>query len=117
MADSSSASSSGSYSDLDMREMAEWQMEVMKSFNVQELNELLQKKGKSAKGHKPQKAMEVAWCYTKEDIATWRRQRQTTEPPALMVNRGSRQASLQEFFPQLALLRTRVRPGAPHRTA
>ena len=95
MADSSSApSSSGSYTDADMRDLAEWQMEVMKSFNVQELDELLREKGKSVKGHKPQKAMEVAWCYTKEEIAEWRRNRQTTEPPAVMVKRGSQKRTM-----------------------
>ena len=71
-------------------------MEVTKTFKVAELDELLRAKGKTVKGMKAQKAMEVAWCYTKEEIATWRRQRQTTEPPALMLNRGSRQPTLDE---------------------
>ena len=92
-------SSSGSYSDVDMRDMAEWQMEVMKSFNVQELDELLLEKGKRVKGHKPQKAMEVAWCYTKEEIVEWRRKRKTTEPAAMRRTRGSsRQKTLDDFL-------------------
>ena len=97
----SAPSSSGSYSDMDMRDMAEWQVEVTKTFKVAELNKLLRAKSKSVKGKQAQKAMEVAWCYTKEEIATWRRQRQTTEPPALMVNRDnrdSRKRTLDEFF-------------------
>ena len=65
-------------------------------FEVSELDELLHKKGKIVKGRKEQKAMEVAWCYTKEEIATWRRQRRTTEPPAMMVNRSAK--TLDHFF-------------------
>ena len=84
---------------MNIRDMAEWQVEVTKTFKVAELDELLRVKGKTVKGMKAQKAMEVAWCYTKEEIAAWRRQRRTAGAPALMVNRGSRQASLQEFFP------------------
>ena len=45
---------------------------------------------------KAQKAMEVAWCYTKEAFAAWRRQR-PTEPPALMVNRDSRKRMISEW--------------------
>ena len=91
------ASSSGSYSDLDLRDLMQWQVEVMKIFKVSELDELLNKKGKIVKGRKEQKAMEVAWCYTKEEIATWRRQRQDLEPPALLANR-ERATTLDEFF-------------------
>ena len=105
----SAPSSSGSYSDVDMRDMAEWQVEVTKTFKVSELDELLRAKGKSAKGLKEEKAMEVAWCYTKEEIAEWRRQRQVTEPPALMVNRSSRQPTLDDFFPNLRCCHEYVR--------
>ena len=59
-------------------------------------------KGKTVKGMKAQKAMEVAWCYTKEEIAEWRRERKLTDPPALMVNRGSRQPTLDDFFSRVA---------------
>ena len=93
----SAPSSSGSYSDVDMRDMAGWQVEVTKTFKVSELDELLCAKGKKVKGMKAQKAMEVAWCYTKEEIAEWRRQRQVTEPPALLANRSSRQPTLDDF--------------------
>ena len=78
--------------------MAEWQVEVTKTFKVLELGELLHAKGKKVKGMKVQKAMEVACCYTKEEIAEWRRQRKVTETPALMVNRASRQPTLDEFM-------------------
>ena len=78
--------------------MAEWQVEVTKTCRVSELDELLRAKGKSIKGMKAEKAMEVAWCYTKEEIAEWRRQRKTIEPAALMVNRASRQSTLDDFF-------------------
>ena len=95
----SAPSSSASYSDADMRDMAEWQVVVTKTFKVSGLDEVLRAKSKSDKGMKAQKAMEVAWCYTKEEIAEWRRQRKVTKPPALMVNRGSRQPTLDDFFP------------------
>ena len=84
-----------------MRDMAEWQVEVTKTLKVAELDELLRAKGKKVKGMKAQKAMEVAWCYTKEEIAEWRRERQVTEPPAMMRNRSSRQQTLDDFFPNL----------------
>ena len=70
-------------------------------FKVAELDELLHKKGKRVKGRKEQKAMEVAWCYTKEEIDTWRRQRQDLEPPALLANRDNRDNranTLDEFL-------------------
>ena len=101
MADSSAPSSSGSYSDLDMREIMEWQVEVMKTFKVGELDELLSAKAKNVKGRKEQKAMEVAWLYTRDEISQWRRERQSTEPPALLVNRQKRtsdQGTLDKFF-------------------
>ena len=101
MADSSSASSSGSYTDVDMREIMEWQVEVMKSFNVKELDELLNLKGKSVKGLKAQKAMEVSWCYTKEEIKEWRRNTRQTDmtSPALLVKRQrTDQTTLDKFF-------------------
>ena len=83
---------------MDLREIMQWQVEVMKTFKVAELDELLSAKSKSVKGRKEQKAMEVAWCYTKEEIATWRRQRQAIEPPALLVNRDNRAKTLDEFL-------------------
>ena len=94
----SAPSSSGSYSDVDMRDMAEWQVEVTRTFKVAELDELLRVKSKKVKGMKAQKAMEVAWCYTKEEIAEWRRERKTIEPAAMMVNRRNRQTKLDEFM-------------------
>ena len=101
MADSAAPSSSGSYSDLDMREIMEWQVFVMKTFKVGELDELLSAKSKNVKGRKEQKAMEVAWLYTRDEISQWRRERQGTEPPALLVNRQKRtsdQGTLDKFF-------------------
>ena len=83
---------------MDLRDILQWQVEVTKTFKVAALDELLNAKGKSVKGRKEQKAMEVAWCYTKEEIATWRRQRQDLEPPALLVNRDNRAKTLDEFF-------------------
>ena len=94
----SAPSSSASYSDADMRDMVERQVEVTKTFKVSELDELLRAQGKKVKGMKAQKAMEVAWCYTKEEIAKWRRERKNIEPAALMRNRDSRKRTLDEFM-------------------
>ena len=77
--------------------MAEWQAEVSK-LKVAQLDELFGKKGIVPRGLKAEKVLEVAWNHTREEIATWRRQCRPAEPPAMMVNRGSRQASLNEFF-------------------
>ena len=75
----SAPSSSGSYTDVDMRDMAEWQTELSK-LKVAQLDELLGLKGIAAKGLKAEKVLEVAWNYTREEIATWRRQSKPTEP-------------------------------------
>ena len=90
----SSSSSNGSYFDLELRDIMEWQVEITKSFKVAELDELLRKKGKSVKGQKPAKALEVAWLYTREEITKWRRERQNSEPPALL----NRSAKTLEHF-------------------
>ena len=84
---------------MDMREIMEWQGGVSKTFKVSELQELLRAKNMSVNEMKQQKGMEVAWHYTKEEIADWRRKRRTPEPPALMVNRYTRQNTMNEFFP------------------
>ena len=61
-------SSAASYSDADVRAQSKWQVEVNK-LKVAQLDELLSAKGVTPKGLKAEKAMEVAWRYTKEQIA------------------------------------------------
>ena len=68
-------SSVNSYSDADVRAQSVWQAEVHK-LKVAQLDELLSKKGVKPKGLKAEKAMEVAWRYTKEEIAEWRAQQE-----------------------------------------
>ena len=60
-----------------------WQAEVNK-LKVAQLDELLNVKGVKPRGVKAEKAMEVAWRYTKEEIAEWRAQQETLTPPALL---------------------------------
>ena len=80
-------SSRGSYSDVDMRLQAEWQAEVMQLLKKSELDELLNAKGHRPKGLKPQRAKDVAWLYTKEEVVAYREKKQAMGPPALMAGR------------------------------
>ena len=59
-------SSAASYSDADVRAQSVWQAEVNK-IKVAKLDELLSQKGVKPRGVKAEKAMEVAWRYTKEE--------------------------------------------------
>ena len=94
----SSSGSNASYSDIDMREFAEWQVELSK-LKVAQLDELLGKKGFAVKGIKAEKVMQNAWNYTREEIAAWRREsRPTAGPPAMMAKRDRRQPTIDEFF-------------------
>ena len=67
-----------------MRAQSVWQVEVNK-LKVAQLDELLSAKGVKRRGLKAEKAMEVAWRYTKKEIADWRaKQQETLTPPALL---------------------------------
>ena len=90
--------SAASYSDADVRAQSEWQVEVNK-LKVAQLDELLNKKGVTPKGLKAEKAMEVAWRYTKAEIAEWRaQQRQTLTPPALLDTPRPPSKTLVDYF-------------------
>ena len=73
-------SSANSYSDADVRAQSVWQAEVNK-MKVAQLDELLRAKGVKPRGVRAEKAMEVAWRYTKEEIADWRAQQEELTPP------------------------------------
>ena len=89
-------SSANSYSDADVRAQSVWQAEVNK-LKVAQLDELLSKKGIKPRGVKAEKAMQVAWRYTKEQIAEWRAQQEELTPPALLaVPRHSK--TLDNYF-------------------
>ena len=93
---STTPTSAGSYSDADVRAQSVWQAEGNK-LTVAQLDELLNAKDVKPKGTKPEKAMEVAWRYTKEEITEWRAQQGELTPPALLaVPRSSK--TLKDFF-------------------
>ena len=90
-------SSNRSYSDADVRSQSVWQAEVNK-FKVAQLGELLRAKGVKPRGVKAEKAMEVAWRYTKEEIAEWRAQQETLTPPALLSTPRPPSKTLEDYF-------------------
>ena len=90
-------SSASSYSDADVRAQSVWQVEVNR-FKVAQLDELLRAKGVKPKGVKAEKAMEVAWRYTKEEITEWRAQQETLTPPALLSTPRPNQPTLDTYF-------------------
>ena len=63
-----------------------------------QLDELLNAKGVKPKGIKAEKAMEVAWRYTKEEIAAWRAQQEELTPPALLNTPRQSQPTLGNYF-------------------
>ena len=76
---------------------------VLKTFNVQQLTELLRAKDKPCKGTKPDKAQQVAWIYTSQGIDEWIQAQNPITRPAIMgseVRPG--QTSLDAFFPRSA---------------
>ena len=96
MSGSTTPTSANSYSDADVRAQSVWQAEANK-LKVAQLDELLRRKGVKPKGVKAEKAMEVAWRYTKEQIAEWRAQQEELTPPALLaVPRPSK--TLDNYF-------------------
>ena len=91
-------SSANSYSDADVRAQSVWQAEINK-MKVAQLDELLSKQGVMPRGVKAEKAMEVAWRYTKEQIAEWRAKQQTLTPPALLSTPRPPSKTLEDYFP------------------
>ena len=92
-------SSAASYSDADVRAQSVWQAEVNK-LKVTQLDELLRAKGVKPRGVKAEKAMEVAWRYTKKEIADWRaKQQETLTPPALLSTPRPPSKTLEDYFP------------------
>ena len=89
-------SSANSYSDADVRAQSVWQAEVHK-LKVAQLDELLNAKGVKPRGVKAEKAMEVAWRHTKEEIADWRAQEELT-PPALLSTPRPPSKTLEDYF-------------------
>ena len=98
MSGSTTPSSAGSYSDADVRAQSLWQAEANK-LKVAQLDELLRAKGVKPKGTKPEKAIEVAWRYTKDEIADWRaKQQETLTPPALLSTPRTPSKTQEDYF-------------------
>ena len=82
---STTPTSAGSYSDADVRAQGVWQAEI-NQMKVAQLDKVLSKKGVKPRGVKAEKAMEVAWRYTKE------------EPPALLSASHPSQPTLTDLY-------------------
>ena len=90
--------SANSYSDADVRAQSVWQVEVNK-LKVAQLDELLSAKGVQTRRLKAEKPMEVAWRYTKKEIADWRaKQQETLTPPALLSTPRAPSKTLDTYF-------------------
>ena len=88
-------SSAASYSDADVRAQSMWQAEVHRL----KVAQLLDAKGVKPRGVKAEKAMEVAWRYTKKEIADWRaKQQETLTPPALLSTPRTPSKTLEDYF-------------------
>ena len=94
---SSTPTSANSYSDADVRAQSVWQAEVSK-MKVAQLDELLSAKGVKPRGVKAEKAMEVAWRYTKEEIVEWRAQQEKLSPPGLLNTPRPHKKTLEDYF-------------------
>ena len=90
-------SSTASYSGADVRAQSVWQAEVNK-LKVAQLDELLNAKGVKPRGVKAEKAMEVAWRDTKEEITEWRAKQETLTPPALLSTPHPSQPTLDTYL-------------------
>ena len=100
---SSPSSSNRSHSDQEVaaivRNAGDHFCDIMNSFKVAQLNALLAAKGKVAKGTKADKAMDVSWCYTPEEIKGYKSQSRLEGMPAIMQGeREPGQASITTFF-------------------
>ena len=99
---SSPSSSNRSHSDQEVAAMVKNASthfcDIMKSFKVADLNAMLAAKGKVCKGTKVDKAMDVSWCYTPEEIKEYNNSRLQGVPVILYSEREPGQPSLERFF-------------------
>ena len=70
--------------------------DIMKSFKVTNLDALLAAKGKAAKGTKADKAFDVSWCYTREEIYEYKSKSRLQGMPAILNSPG--QPAITTFF-------------------
>ena len=97
MSGSTTPTSAASYSDADVRAQSVGQVEVNK-LKVAQLDALLSAKGVKPRGVKAEKAMEVAWRYTKDEITAWRAKQEELTPPALLNTPRRSQPTLDNYF-------------------
>ena len=100
---SSPSSSNHSHSDQEVaaivRNAGDHFCHIMNSFKVAQLNALLATKGKVAKGTRADKAMDVSWCYTPEEIKGHTSQSRLQGMPALLNSeRQPGQPAITAFF-------------------
>ena len=99
----SSPSSSNSHSDQEVaaivRNASGHFCDIMKSSKVAQLDTMLAVKGKACRGTKADKALDVSWCYTPEEIKEYKSQSRLEGVPAIMEGeREPGQASITTFF-------------------
>ena len=71
----------------------------MKSFKVADLNAMLAAKGKAGKRTKADKAMDVSWCYTPEEIKDYKSKCRLQGVPAILNSkREPGQITIEIFF-------------------
>ena len=100
---SSPSSSNRSHSDAEVaaivRDASGHFCDIMKSFKVAQLNAMLAAKGKAGRGTKADKAMDVSWCYTPEEIKEYKSKSRLQGMPAILNSeRQPGQASITTFF-------------------
>ena len=73
--------------------------DIMKSFKVADLNTMLAAKEKVAKGTKADKAVDVSWCYTPEEIKEYKSKSRLQGMPAILNSqREPGQPAITAFF-------------------
>ena len=100
---SSPSSSNRSHSDQEVaaivRNASGHFCDIIKSFKVADLNAMLAQQGKAAKGTKADKAMDVSWCHTPEEIKEFKNKSRLQGMPAILNSaREPGQASITTFF-------------------
>ena len=100
---SSPSSSNRSHSDQEVaaivRNASDHFCDIMKSFKVAQLDTMLAVKGKAGRGTKADKALDVSWCYTPEEIKEYKSQSRLQGMPAILNSqREPGQPAITTFF-------------------
>ena len=100
---SSPSSSNRSHSDAEVaaivRDASGHYCDILKSSKVTDLNAMLAVKGKAGRGTKADKAMDVSWCYTPEEIKEYKSKSRLEGVPAILNSeREPGQPAITTFF-------------------